>query len=346
MVVEPVAAGPVQLGARRVAPDVSEVVVGPHDGDVIGKLEPAVIEGKDLLVGDEQLQAVAAAVAELVDKEAPLVGDDAAEQVDPRPVPTDLGERVVPVDRGGGEAGVVDAAHADGPRHLVAAVLPDTPTPVLDELVAVAAGKGVVVGCPALELVLVAAQEHVAVAGADDDAEVVCQASVRRIEVEGVDVHGRPDVVALQTEHQFEQPRVRLRSDGVVAGVLLRPAFELLLVVDEDAAVGDPWPVGVPGFRAEPHLGAGTHRDVPEPVPGRDAHGLAQVVDPEDRAAPVRPDDVEGLPHGLDQEGLPAQVPGLVPEDVSAVPAPWPASWRWVEASTPTPSPPITPTVF
>ena len=63
-----------------------------------------------------------------------------------------------------------------------------------------------------------------------------------------------------------------------------------ILVVDEDAAIADPRPVGAPA-RGDEQPGAMRDRDVGPPAPGRDADRPGEVVEAEDGAAPVRARD-------------------------------------------------------
>ena len=129
----------------------------------------------------------------------------------------------------------MDAAHADGEELLAAAHLLQPFYPIL--LNGAAVGD-VVIWSTLLDVPLshVIAQQGLAVAGADDDAEGVGHLLVASDgeEARRHIVHGGPERVGPQAEHQLEQPLVGLRPH-----VVLRPSAQApVLVVDEQAAIG------------------------------------------------------------------------------------------------------------
>ncbi len=105
--------------------------------------------------------------------------------------------------------------------------------------------------------------------------------------------HGRPQIIALQPQQKLEDVGIGLVIDA--AELFLGPAAEgRILVIDEEAAILDLWPVAGHAL-ADRNLVMMGHRHVGPPVPGRDADARRQVVGAEDGAAPVRTDNDQGL---------------------------------------------------
>lgn len=297
MVVDAVAAFAPPLGVVRQLAHVAVVVVRPDERDVVGHLDARVVEVQHLLVRDEDLRL--GSQADLLGQDAALVGDDVVHHHDL------LRDRrgVLRLQRR-----VVQTAHPERPTALVRGVLAGPGSPVVRDDTGVhrvvvhrQGAIGVrVLRRPRVPFVDAVPEQRLGVAGADDDAVPLGEFGVLAVLVEevGVRMHGRPEVVGLEAEEQFEDALVRLRADVLVRLLgAVGPSGQVLLVVDEDAPVADRGLVADEGARRHGHLVAVLHRDVGPPVPGRDADAFRGVVDPVDRATPVAARDHQGAVH-------------------------------------------------
>ncbi len=105
-------------------------------------------------------------------------------------------------------------------------------------------------------------------------------------------MHSRPDVIQLQAQKQFENLFIGFDAYGILSHVALYPVLQLLLVVDEDAAVFYFRMVCVGHAGLEDNLLFPAHRDIGEKVPGRYAQPpAADFVDAVYRSAPVAAGD-------------------------------------------------------
>ena len=205
--------------------EIAVVVVAPHERDVVGHAETALHNLEHLLIGDEDLGDALHILIIMLADELALVVDDLLQAVE------FLLGRLHALHRT-----VVDAAHTEGEEHVAALHLLQAVGPVAAHFSTIC---DVVIRSPLFHIPLsdVVAKQWFTVAGADDDAEGVGHLLVA---LDGVEarrhiVHGGPEGVGTQTEHQLEQAAVGLRSH-----VVGRPATEApVLVVDEDAAIGD-----------------------------------------------------------------------------------------------------------
>ena len=84
---------------------------------------------------------------------------------------------------------------------------------------------------PGIVLVLIAPKQHIAVRSADDNAHFIRKATVFGVCIERVDVHGGPDIVALEAQDELEDMAIGRGADGAVFGVQLCPGVERFLVV-------------------------------------------------------------------------------------------------------------------
>lgn len=116
-----------------------------------------------------------------------------------------------------------------------------------------------------------ASQQHIAVRCADDDAHLIGKPPVFGIGIEGIDVHRRPDVVALEAQDELKDGAVGRRADGAVCCMQLCPGIELLLIVEEDPAVLHAWPIRVFIVGRKRDLFPLTDGNIGKIIPGRDA---------------------------------------------------------------------------
>lgn len=147
-----------------------------------------------------------------------------------------------------------------------------------------------------------AAHHRRLVGGAHDDPVLGGPAVVLRVVLgERPAPDRRPEVVALQAQHDLEHLRVEVGVEAVgeprcLSGAEVGggPGAERrVLVVDEDAPVlHRRGPLGEPAG-LHPYVLAPRRRHVVPPVPGRDADAVRDVVRPEDRAARITARDDE-----------------------------------------------------
>ncbi len=159
---------------------------------------------------------------------------------------------------------------------------------------------------------LLGAHHGLMVGGAHHDAVLVGEAGILGVVlVERVGPHGGPEVVGAHPQHELEYPRVELVVEP--AELLPGPAGELGgLVVEEDSPVLDRGLALHPADGRHVKRVAAARRDVPPPVPRRDADLLGHLVDAVDRPPLVAAGDDKGpghagdrVVHDLDEEGLP-----------------------------------------
>ena len=162
---------------------------------------------------------------------------------------------------------------------------------------------------------LVAPKQHIAVRSADDDAHFIRKATVFGVCIERVDVHGGPDVVAPEPQDEFEDMAVGLGADGAVVGVQLCPGVELLLVVEEDAAVLHGGPVGLQKVLRKEERFAFFDGDVGKEIPRRNAEKAGKFVNCKNRSPSSLPrqDDAPAL-QKLDKIALPTKFPAFIAE--------------------------------
>ena len=109
--------------------------------------------------------------------------------------------------------------------------------------------------------------------------------------IEGIDVHRRPDVVALEAQDELKDRAVGRRTDGAVCCMQLCPGIELLLIVEEDPAVLHAWPIHVLIVGRKRDLLPLTDGDIGKLIPGRDAELPREIVDAVDRSSSAIPQD-------------------------------------------------------
>lgn len=168
---------------------------------------------------------------------------------------------------------------------------------------------------PGIVLVLVAPKQHIAVRSADDDAHLIRKATVFGVCIERVDVHGGPDIVALEAQDEFEDMAVGLGADGAVVGVQLCPGVELFFVVEEDAAVLHGGPVGLQKVLRKEERFAFFDGDVGKEIPRRNAEKAGKFVNCKNRSPSSLPrqDDAPAL-QKLDEIALPTKFPAFIAE--------------------------------
>ena len=277
----------------------AEVVVRPHDGDVLGEREACIIERKHPFIGDKDLQGlIGPFVMQDGSDDLALIGDDFFEKAHAGFELLLFGKARILVDRTGTEAGIVDSAHPERKTHLIGSVLFDALLPIFLQFGAVLF-EGIVVQKarisllfhPRIKFVLIAPKQHIAVRCADDDAHLIGKPPVFGIGIEGIDVHRRPDVVALEAQDELKDRAVGRRADGSVCCMQLCPGIELLLIVEEDPAVLHAWPIHVLIVGRKRDLLPLTDGDIGKLIPGRDAELPREIVDAVDRSSSAIPQD-------------------------------------------------------
>ena len=162
---------------------------------------------------------------------------------------------------------------------------------------------------------LIASKQHIAVRSADDDAHFIRKAAVFGVCIERVDVHGGPDVVAFEPQDEFEDMAVGLAADGAVVGVQLCPGVELLLVVEEDAAVLHGGPVGLQKVLRKEERFALFDGDVGKEIPRRNTEDTGKFISCKNGSPSSLPrqDDAPAL-QKLDKIALPTKFPAFIAE--------------------------------
>ena len=247
--------------------NVTPVVVAKHDEHIVGHIEAQVVEVLHLLVECPHLRRLVGLLACHLGDDAALVADDILEEFLVVVVEV-LGEVVEALLAA--QSGVAIATHTDGDEVLGATGAFDAfaeelvDDGLIDCIVPASLSRRLIVitgTCLTHLCVLVAhpflmvASHGFVVRSAHDDAHLVGQRAVERIvEIEGIAPHGGPQVVAFQTEEQFEDVFVKkvveaagisvaLGIDGkvlalAVGELLLHPTRETGgLVVEEDATI-------------------------------------------------------------------------------------------------------------
>jgi len=220
------------FGSVGQARHVAVVVVAPHQRDVVGHLQPHVVDVEHLFVRNEHLRLFGR-VAEIFADELLLVVDDELQSVEL------LLHCLHALHRA-----VVDAAHADGQQ--VAALRALHFFQPLYPVVLYRLSVGDVVKRAAFLLVPlsdVVAQQRLTVRRADGDAAAVGHGlGARRLEeAYGARVHGGPDSVGTEAEQQLEHLLVGVLADDAERGFVemaVAPGTQRpVLVVEEDTTI-------------------------------------------------------------------------------------------------------------
>lgn len=162
---------------------------------------------------------------------------------------------------------------------------------------------------------LVASKQHIAVRSADDDAHFIRKATVFGVCIERVDVHGGPDIVALEAQDEFEDMAVGLGADGAVFGVQFCPGVEFFFVVEKDAAVLHGGPIGLQKALWKGKRLAFFDRHIGKEIPRRNAEKAGKFVNCKNRSPSSLPrqDDAPAL-QKLDEIALPTKFPAFIAE--------------------------------
>ena len=300
MVIKAVPAAALFLRLRRITADIAVVVIGPHQRHVLRHLQPGIVQIQDLLIGNEGHHGL---LSQNVLQDPSLVMDDRFQQLHLGRLPLLLRKLLDGLRL---KAGIVDAAHAERIADLEIPVLLHALPPVFLQDLPVPSGDGIIVHRvgialfrdPGFPLPVIGAHQHVAVGGSGHDPHPVRQRPVFPFHVKGIDVHGRPDIIGLQPKQQLEYLFVGLHPDGILAHVLFHPAVQLLLIVDENAAVLHGGPVRLLKILRQEKFLLLPHRHVRPEIPGRNAKHAAQLIDAVDGPSPVRSrNDKPPLPH-------------------------------------------------
>ena len=217
------------LKAVGQARQVAVVVVAPHQRHVVGHAQAALHNLQHLLVGDEHLGHLLYLLIVILAQQLALVVDDLLQAAELLLLGLHALHRPV-----------VNAAHANGKKLLAAPHLLQPLCPIALHLVAIG---HVVIGSALLHVPFghVVPQQRLAVAGANDDGEGVGHLLVSPDgeEARRALVHGGPDGVGPEAQHQLEQGLIGLRAHGLARLVgLRRPLAQApVLVVDEDATI-------------------------------------------------------------------------------------------------------------
>ena len=295
VVVKSVPAAALFLLFRRITADIAVVVVGPYQRHVLRHLKPRVVQLQYLLVGDEGHHGI---VPQGVLQDFPLIPDDRFQQLHLGGLPFFLrklhdGLRL--------KARIVDSSHTQGIADLKIPVLLHALPPVFLQNLPVPSGDGIIVDRvgipffrdPGLPLPIVGAHQHVAVGGSHHNAHPIRQFSVFSLHIEGIDVHGRPDIIGLQTQQQLEYLFIGFHPDGILAHMLFHPPVQLFLIVDENTPVLHGGPVRLFKILRKDKFLLLLHRHVRPEIPGRDAQHAAQLIDAVHGSPPVRSRDDE-----------------------------------------------------
>ena len=218
------------------------------------------------------------------------------------------------------KAGIVDSPHTQGIADLKIPVLLHALPPVFLQNLPVSSGDGIIV-CrigislfrnPGLPLPVVGTHQHIAVGGSHHNAHPVRQRAVFLFHVEGIDVHGRPDVIALQAQQQLKYLFIGFHPDGILAHMLFHPSVQLLFVIDENAPVLHGGPVRLFKICRKNKFFLLFHRHVRPEIPGGNAQHTAEFVNTVHGSPPVRScDDKASLLH-IHQVSFPAELPAFL----------------------------------
>ena len=133
-------------------------------------------------------------------------------------------------------------------------------------------------------------------------------------------MHGRPDVVGLQTKQQLEYLFIGFHPDGILAHVLLHPSVQLLLVVDKNAPVLHGGPVRLFKILRKSHFFLLLHWHVRPEIPGGNAQHAAELVNAVHGSPPVRPRDDEASLLHIHQISFPAELPAFLIQPAAGKP--------------------------
>lgn len=173
---------------------------------------------------------------------------------------------------------------------------------------------------PGIVLVLVASKQHIAVRRADDDAHFVCKATIFGVCIERIDVHGGPDIIALEPKDEFEDMAVGPGTDRAVVGVQLCPGVELLLVVEKDAAVLHARPVGLQKALRKEERFAFFDGDIRKEIPRRYAEKAGKFVNSKNRSPSSLPcQDDAPIAQKFDKIALPTKFPSLIKKSFDGI---------------------------
>ena len=290
MIVNPRAAAALAFARVGKLADITVVVVGPDQRDIVGNVRGEPVEREDFLVGAENLRHLRDVRVDPAGEQFALVADDAVEA-----------GGLLTLRAAAGHRAVVNAPHAERIDIFKPCVFADALLPELQHAVVV--GDVIVFTVHVrLPLVHVVTQHLLAVRRTHDDAIRVGNLPVRRIKIKSprIRVHGGPEIIGAQPQQQLKNLRVGLRPD--VAHLRLecpaRPRSQTpVLVVQEDAAILHRWRALLVQVAAQGECSFLFYRHVRPPIPRRDANHFRQFVHAVNRPAPVAARDDQRLLH-------------------------------------------------